>query len=268
MLIDLTYRCSMNCSHCLSSCTPDGQDMTIDTLRYAIYWMKKHRFNLWMFTGGEIFEHEHILDMLEVIFSERDKNCPVTFITNGRQLVRNRSYYNYMQHQIKKWGKSDIVIQVTDDDRFYPDPLTEKEKYWLNKLGCIIETVPYSQGDRNRCLYPQGRALENFDESWWNTKAPKCVNCRLLAEQVYLFEDMIHQLRLHQFYCTPVIAPDGSIKVGESALCPPVATIYDDDDTILNRIRNFRCSGCKIPIQILKENSPIVYEMLFSLRVM
>ena len=27
--------------------------------------------------------------------------------------------------------------------------------------------------------------------------------------------------------CVPVIAPDGSIKLGESALCPPVASIYD-----------------------------------------
>ena len=27
--------------------------------------------------------------------------------------------------------------------------------------------------------------------------------------------------------CVPVIAPGGSIKLGESALCPPVASIYD-----------------------------------------
>ena len=32
--------------------------------------------------------------------------------------------------------------------------------------------------------------------------------------------------------CVPVIAPGGSIKLGESALCPPVASIYDK--TLLN----------------------------------
>ena len=57
--------------------------------------------------------------------------------------------------------------------------------------------------------------------------------------------------------CVPVIAPDGSIKLGESALCPPVASIYDTEDVIIDKIKHFHCRQCKIAWQKLKENIPI-----------
>ena len=33
MLINLTYACKMGCNHCLSDCVPDGENMSIRTLR-------------------------------------------------------------------------------------------------------------------------------------------------------------------------------------------------------------------------------------------
>ena len=41
------------------------------------------------------------------------------------------------------------MIQVTDDPRYYPDPLTDKEKYWLRKLVAIIDTVPSDPKDKS-----------------------------------------------------------------------------------------------------------------------
>lgn len=32
MMIALTYRCNMGCTHCISDCKPDGIDMSKDTL--------------------------------------------------------------------------------------------------------------------------------------------------------------------------------------------------------------------------------------------
>jgi MoaA/NifB/PqqE/SkfB family radical SAM enzyme len=32
MMIALTYRCNMGCTHCISDCKPDGMDMSKDTL--------------------------------------------------------------------------------------------------------------------------------------------------------------------------------------------------------------------------------------------
>lgn len=75
------------------------------------------------------------------------------------------------------------MIQVTDDPRYYPDPLTNKEKYWLRKLVAIIDTVPSDLKDNSRYLYPQCRVLVNHADDNWYTVGPKCANCILITKQ-------------------------------------------------------------------------------------
>ena len=62
--------------------------------------------------------------------------------------------------------------------------------------------------------------------------------------------------------CTPAIAPNGDIKLGESALCPPVASIYDEEKVILNKMKNFHCKQCTIAWEKLKKNEPKIYQVL------
>lgn len=93
---------------------------------------------------------------------EWDKRFPLSFITNRRKLADTPDILEVVQNIQKKYGKKKIMIQITDDPRFYPQPLSEKQKYRLRKLDAVIEGVP---GNGNKCLYPQGRALENFDDS-------------------------------------------------------------------------------------------------------
>lgn len=33
MLVELTYACKMDCTHCLSDCKPDGEHMSIATFK-------------------------------------------------------------------------------------------------------------------------------------------------------------------------------------------------------------------------------------------
>lgn len=273
MLIELTYACSMNCSHCMSDCKPDGQHMSKEVLNDVFDFYRKNVLmsifgHPLIFSGGEMFEHPDILALLDMIDHELERIAviPVIFITNGRELVRNKENYKKVEYLQKKYGKKRIMIQVTDDKRFYKDRLTEKEKYWLKKLDAIIDTVPSDKNDRSKCLYPQGRALKNYSEENWNTKAPKCVNTRLLVKQgIDNIHDMVETITAHGKMCTPTIAPDGSIKLGESALCPSVATIYDSDEEIIEKIKVFNCSACKIPWERLKEANPIAYKMLVHL---
>lgn len=271
MLVELTYACNMGCTHCLSDCKPDGEHMSIDTFKDILKFMVDHTIPTWMFSGGEMFEHPEILTMLDMIESAHKDICnkihmklPVSFITNGRELVRNKTIYNAVADMQKRLGKSYVLIQVTDDPRFYPDPLSNKEKYWLKKLNAIINTVPNNPNDKTSCLYPQGRALTNFPDANWNTVGPKCANCVLLAKQKSSasFTDLVNYLFSINKLCTPVIAPNGDIKIGESALCPAVASIYQTDAKIMNGIRHCNCHKCTIPWEKLKETNPIAYDML------
>lgn len=266
MLVDITYSCKMGCDHCLSDCKPDGEHMTLDTFNDTMDFMIKNMIPAWTFTGGEMFEHPDILTILDII-SDRLKGIydgPVTFITNGRELARNREIYEAVSDfQKKRKKKSLTIIQVTDDPRFYKDPLTKKEIYRLQKLDAFIDTVPGDDKDLNKCLYPQGRALENYSEEWWRVKGPKCANCVLIAKQyAKTFTQLVYTLLSTSKFCTPVIAPDGSIKLGESALCPAVASIYNEDSVIIDKIKNHKCKACKIAWDSLKEVNPTAYEML------
>lgn len=266
MLIQATYACSMGCSHCMSDCKPDGQHMSVKTFSDALDFMNNHEIFVWPFSGGEMFENPDILQMLEVIedkWNEHKNNVhQIIFITNGRKLVRDPEIYNAVFNMYKRHRKQ-ILIQVTDDPRFYPDKLTDKEKYWLRKMDVIVEEVPGDNLDKNKCLYPQGRALDNYDESNWNTVGPKCANARLLVKQrINNIHDLYVYLLNSGKICTPVIAPDGSIKVGESALCPSVATIYDSDKEIIDKINKFKCMQCKIPWSIMEEKNSLAYHIL------
>ena len=269
MLVEITYACKMNCSHCMSDCRPDGENMSLSTLEDALKFMCKNKILTWNFSGGEMFEHPQILDVLGLIedyYDRLDERIPITFITNGRELVRNSIIYDAVRSIQSRLGKKNIIIQVTDDERFYPDPLSDREKYWLKKLGAIIDTVPSNPNDKTQCLYPQGRALINHPDSNWNTIGPKCANCRLIALQMPTcsFKRLTDNLFAHQKVCTPVIAPNGDIKIGESALCPAVANIYQTDKEIMNGIRNCRCHQCTIPWNRLKETNKLAYNMLID----
>lgn len=260
MLIDLTYRCSMGCSHCMSDCRPDGMDMTPDTLEDVFAFYQRYQIPNLVFSGGEMFENSYILELLQIIEKNWDKKFPLSFITNGRKLSDTTDIFENVQELQRKYGKKMVMIQVTDDPRFYPEPLTEKQRYRLKKLNAIIEGVP---GSGNKCLYPQGRALENFDSSSWNTIAPKCSNVRLLPRQgIRTIHGIVITLLQAGKVCTPAISPTGEIKLGESSLCPSVASIYDTEEEIIEKILNCKCHSCQYAWEQLKSTNVRAYQML------
>lgn len=105
--------------------------------------------------------------------------------------------------------------------------------------------------------------MKNFPDSEWSTKGPKCGNCRLLTMQgVNTVNGLVTALLSANKMCTPVIAPDGSIKIGESALCPSVASIYDSEEDIIDGIKNCKCMKCKIAFDRMKSSNFIAYCML------
>jgi hypothetical protein len=247
-----------------------GQDMPLQTLTDVCRFIKDRKIDtiqplILGISGGEIFEHSEIIECLDIIYGYFGSNKNIGFIlaTNGRILSETPEYLDYIKTIKSKYGKQKTMIQVTDDERFYPTKLTEKQRYRLERIGAIIEGVPGSKEDRNRCLYPQGRALQNFNENYWNTNAPKCVNCRLLPHQgINTFKDLVQVMSNGMKNCTPTISPLGKIKLGESRLCPAVATIYDSDAEIFDKIRNFKCSNCQESIRIFNESNPYLRELL------
>lgn len=260
MLVCLTYHCSMRCSHCMSDCKPDGQHMTLATFDKVIDFLKKYNpIDHIILSGGEIFEHPNIKDFIQIANVSFQH---LTLITNGDILSTDRSIYNFVNDIRRNRPKFSLTIQVTSDPKYYPKMLSKNQIYRLHKRGAFIDTVPSINGQQ---LYPQGRALINHKDSNWLTSAPKCVNSRLLVKQgCSSFSAIINTLVSVNKLCNPSISPDGFIKLGESALCPNCAHIDDDNYTIIDKIRNFKCYQCSVTIDRLKQFNPSAYNLFIK----
>lgn len=245
MMLAVTYHCSAGCPHCMSDCQPDNSHMSIETLGSVLTWLREHDIQeMIMITGGEPLEHPEILQVLKTINQEFPGLIILT--TNGY----------YLTDPIAKFlrKKTRFIVQVTNDKRYYR-PYTKEEAKRLKPYK--TESV---QG-----LYPQGRVLQNFPDSAWATVAPKCINLRLLVKQGYTdLSSLIKTLMSVGKFCTPVITPTGEIKIGESRLCPSVGSIFSEDSTIIENIRDFSCETCNIPIRILKNNYLPAYQLAFG----
>lgn len=239
MKIDITYHCSMGCSHCLSDCRPDGRHMRIQVFRDALLFAALHASEdaPLIISGGEPFEHPDMPEILEVLVKAvRQRIFPaVAIATNGARLVDDAVLFAHTKEMLRR-GKGRLFLQVTNDRRFYPRVFKEKERKKLLTLTPVINTVEE--------LSPMGRALRNLPQSDFRKRFPSCGNLRLVARQTDSFSELLSALQQNAFFCTPTIGPDGLLRAGESALCPPFGSIHDRDDVLRTKLLAFSCSGC------------------------
>ena len=239
MKIDITYHCSMGCTHCLSDCRPDGRHMRIQVFRDALLFAALHASEdaPLIISGGEPFEHPDIPDILDVLAKAvRQRIFPaIAIVTNGARLVDDPVLFAQTKETLRK-GKGRLFLQVTNDPRFYPRVFTEKERRKLLTITPVINTV--------EVLSPAGRALRNFPEEAFSKNYPSCGNVRLVARQTETFRGLLSVLQQNVFFCTPTIGSDGLLRAGESALCPPFGSIHDSDDVLRRKILAFSCDGC------------------------
>lgn len=230
-MIKITSKCSMNCSHCMNDATANGKHMDFDTFKKVVLFQNKYGSPLCMITGGEPSEHPEFKAFLEYAV----QNMPYTFITvatNGLWMTIDPDFVNYCmtRYSIR------ILFQVSHDPRYYPIPIDLSLPVFRLPNVAVINNIPK--------LYPQGRALEN--NMSWEAKGSKCFNIRAVANQVEVksLAHIIGILAAKEKICTPHIAIDGSIKLGESDLCPPCSHIDKSHDDIMQDILNFKCQKC------------------------
>jgi MoaA/NifB/PqqE/SkfB family radical SAM enzyme len=67
MILVITDKCSMGCTHCLSDCKPDGQHITLEqfkqNLEFALRTIGRNP-QILILSGGEPFEHPQIREIL------------------------------------------------------------------------------------------------------------------------------------------------------------------------------------------------------------
>ena len=252
MMIHITEACSMNCAHCMSDCKPSGKHMSVNTLKQVIHWLQLNtECQHTVISGGEPTEHPQFIEMMNTLFTEFDKTEQqkiVTITTNGFWCLDHIAEAK----EIAKGSKTVKVFwQVSTDSRYYPKELPVHKKLWREEGFCLCTQCC----DR---IYPQGRALVNNIP--WEAKASKCFNVRAIARQLKkpTISDIVEMLWDRHYTCTPSINILGGIKLGESLLCPQIATIYDDEETIIKAILECKCNRCSM----ITNQLPDVYKLI------
>ena len=238
MLLKITERCSMGCRHCLNDAKPDGKDMELSVLRDTLCFLRENglgRVNL-VVSGGEPTEHKDFdAVMREIILFGWFEIVTVT--TNGEAVVKDPERFKGYVRAAKEAGFH-LLFQVSADTRYYPRRIPVHKRIFREEGFVLCDNCVER-------IYPQGRARENNIP--WEAKASKCFNVRAIAHQLgdgAVLGDIENVLTSTMKFCTPQIGVDGSIKLGESDLCPVCASIYDDMETIMAKIRGFKCHGC------------------------
>lgn len=250
MMIKITERCTMRCKHCMNSSEPGGHDMTIDTLDDVLKFLSNHNLGRFIIiTGGEPTEHRHFDAIMNHILEYQKSTryfMSITITTNGEAIQNDPERFKDYVSSFKSFGCI-LLFQVSADVRYYPRRINVHKRIFREDGFVLCD-------DCVQQIYPQGRAYENNLE--WKSVGSKCFNVRALSKQLPdpSLASIEAYLAVKSKFCTPHIAINGDIKLGESDLCPKCASIYDIESDIIHKIQNFKCNGCDIINSKLPDN--------------
>lgn len=245
MLLKITNRCYMECSHCAEESNIDGEHMDKETLTKVIQYLEKLKPSIALISGGEPTEHPDILEIIQTLQYLFDKRVILT--SNGMFL----SNFN-LREKILGTG---IKVQITNDKRYYPKQIEHIEH----------KNLVYEHEIRK--VSPIGRAKESGIDC--NGKMPLCFNIRSVARS--LRESMGKGLKLHDIiyymefkllkFCIPQISVKGEIKMGEFRGCNVIGNLDSTDEEIINNLVNARCNKCGMFNNLTEEYRKVVGEI-------
>ena len=241
MLISITDKCRMGCSHCMDDARADSTNfMTRQMFEKAIDFNLKYDASITI-TGGEPTEHPQFWDFMKILSKRMTKDNICSITSNGMNL----SDADIDRIIELRKSKGEFLWQISSIPPYYPIKIDTNQN--------VFKLPEFVVARELQKLDPIGRA--KLHPEWnFNAKAPQCFNFRSIIRSTHDFYLTIVMQRARLRFCTPQIGYDGSIKVGESTLCPAVANIFDSEKEIVDKICNFKCDGCREVLNKLPQN--------------
>lgn len=257
MLLKITEKCSLGCSHCMNSATNSGQHMTYETLQDILKFISQTDMcSSIIISGGEPTEHPDFVKFINTIldWSENcNKNMIITIATNGFWFIDPNNKKAVDEIVNRKLKNTMFTIQVSTDRRFYPKRIDLTNPIFNYKRFVISDNCV-------RAIDYIGRAKDN-NIHCNNKISSSCFNIRAISHQVKInrLKDLTFQLESRLKMCTPAIRINGDICLGESDHCPPASNIYKDESNIIQDIINFKCSKCECNNKL-----PYMYKLVLN----
>jgi len=230
LILRITNKCNMNCTHCFDNASPNGKHMDFDNFRDSLKFIPKTGAKMILLTGGEPSEHPQFIEIVELLKRKMERPELLIIASNG-MFLHNKQYAK----EILSLG---IMIQITNDKRFYPQgvPVIEHENL------CYITEINH--------LFPIGRAVTNnlcMDDMEIKITYPKCFNARSIIRSGHItsFQDLMefYEFKLQKF-CIPSIDINGGVHIGETDECFQIGTVRDNPKILFDNIKSLKIGDC------------------------
>lgn len=238
MLLQITQRCSKECSHCFISATKGGEEMSMRTVSDTVKFLKQIDPLAILISGGEPTEHTYFREVVHLI-SLSLPGTIISILSNG-SFISDYKKQEYVKAMLQL--RNVVALQVRTHSKYYPDyEFTMSCKKDIEAISPKIKV--FDDGIEN--LIPLGRS-ENTENK---VSRPPCTNILLLAAQLKyqkgLLPFFIETLHNKGVFCKPVIDIHGNILIGETQYCYNVGSVKDEPDKIMQNIKKATfCNKC------------------------
>lgn len=236
MLVKITTQCSMGCSHCMEDALLKGDHMSMPNFLKVIAFIERiyKSIKIIMISGGEPTENPLLMDFIKIL-----KGWHVIIMSNGL-FLQDKSDQELSDALLA----SNIVLQIYNDDRYYPIKVKP------------IDHPKIIFGDRINLMSPIGRAKANKIKS--DRQSPLCFNLRSSARTLKNFSEAVIALRISGKMCTPSIDVFGNVLAGESRFCHKIGTIESSNEELLQSLLTVECNKCGLEDNL----SPILKDVI------
>ena len=265
MLIKITNYCSMGCSHCMEDSTVAGEHMSRETFLAALALTERLEGDAWragiprriLISGGEATEHPDVEWFLETVIS---RGFDVILITNGMWLDDPE-----LRSKILRPEWSRLMVQVTNDPRFYP-----KQPVNVPKDDPRVVYVPTLT-----LLVPLGRMKPARAHSGKDglavRKGPTSFNLRSMTRSLGDVRAALTMLRARAAIgmsgnCSPSISSDGTIVAGETNNCFPIGDVHSTAEQVTRALIDMSCNKCGLVDNLTQEQKVAIGEARIHLR--
>jgi organic radical activating enzyme len=157
MYIQITTRCNMHCEHCCSSCTEEGEDMSMEVLKKAIEISSGNQICI---GGGEPTLHPRFKEMLLDTIAASDEDVRMWIAINGSN--------KELSLLLAKLSCHGVISAALSYDDFHDIELVDDEV-----LGAFENLVLNHKAEIRKAtlLRPIGRARvnqESLEDRGWN----------------------------------------------------------------------------------------------------
>lgn len=253
MLIKVTNKCSMGCSHCMEDSTVQGEHMQETTFRKALDFARQAEAKAWqmgippmiLLSGGECTEHPQIVEFVKIVFEQ--KMIPL-LLTNGMWLNTD------LREALLRPEWSQMQVQITNDPEFYPQKPPVIDHAQLHYVGKLTHLLPLGRITRkkNQASIP-------------SRKAPTSFNLRSITRSTRSFQDALAIIRAraavgYSGHCSPSISENGDVMAGESRNCYKVGTVDSSMSDITNALIGMQCNKCGLVKNLTMEQKRAIGE--------